>query len=68
MDGGATFSVRLIDSVGYMVNGAIGQFEGERGANGLAPWFDHDIPLTRQLRSASQSYLRAFHNQPCDHN
>ena len=26
MDGEATFSVRLIDCVGYMVQGAIGQF------------------------------------------
>jgi stage IV sporulation protein A len=46
MDGGATFSVRLIDCVGYMVQGAIGQFEGDTERMVTTPWFDHDIPLT----------------------
>ncbi|UOO38643.1 stage IV sporulation protein A [Oscillospiraceae bacterium CM] len=46
MDGGATFSVRLIDCVGYMVPGAVGQFEGEAERMVTTPWFDDDIPLT----------------------
>ena len=29
VDGGAAFQVRLIDCVGYMVKGAVGQMEGE---------------------------------------
>lgn len=45
VDGGVTFSVRLIDSVGYMVDGAIGQFEGDRERKVTTPWFDHEITI-----------------------
>ena len=46
MDGGAEFSVRLIDCVGYMVNGAAGQYEDDRERMVTTPWFDHEITLT----------------------
>lgn len=46
MDDGASFSVRLIDCVGYMVSGAIGQFEGDTERMVTTPWFDNDISLT----------------------
>ena len=38
-------SVRLIDSVGFMIPGAAGQFDdaGERLV--ATPWFDHEIPM-----------------------
>lgn len=38
-------SVRLIDSVGFMIPGAAGQFDetGERLVT--TPWFDHEIPM-----------------------
>jgi len=45
MDGGACLSVRLIDCVGYMVDGAIGQFEGETERMVTTPWADHEIPM-----------------------
>ena len=45
LDGGATFSVRLIDCVGYMVKGAIGQFEDEAPRMVTTPWYDHEIPM-----------------------
>lgn len=45
VDGGVKFSVRLIDSVGYMVDGAIGQFEGETERMVTTPWYDHDITI-----------------------
>lgn len=45
VDGGVGFSVRLIDSVGYMVDGAIGQFEGDRERMVTTPWYDHDITI-----------------------
>lgn len=45
MEGGASFSVRLIDCVGYMVDGAIGQFEGEIERMVTTPWFDHEITM-----------------------
>ena len=42
---GVTASVRLIDSVGYMIPGALGQFDeqGERMVS--TPWFDHEITM-----------------------
>ena len=45
VDGGVKFSVRLIDSVGYMVEGAMGQFEGENERKVTTPWYDHDITI-----------------------
>ena len=46
LDGGAAFSVRLIDCVGYMVKGAIGQYEEDAPRMVTTPWFDHEIPMT----------------------
>ena len=42
---GAEASVRLIDSVGFMIPGAAGQMDenGERLVT--TPWFDHEIPM-----------------------
>lgn len=42
---GVEASVRLIDSVGYMIPGAAGQFDegGERMVS--TPWFDHEITM-----------------------
>ena len=45
VEGGVKFSVRLIDSVGYMVDGAIGQYEGDSERKVTTPWYDHDITM-----------------------
>ena len=42
---GTTFSVRLVDCVGYMVPGAVGQFEDLSPRMVMTPWFDHAIPM-----------------------
>ncbi len=57
MDGGENFSVRLIDCVGYMVPGAIGQFEGETERMVTTPWFDHDIPLTQAAELGTRKVI-----------
>jgi stage IV sporulation protein A len=57
MDGGATFSVRLIDCVGYMVPGAIGQFEGDTERMVTTPWFDYDIPLTEAAEVGTRKVI-----------
>lgn len=46
LDDGGTFSVRLIDCVGYMVPGALGQYDGDSPRMVTTPWFDHEIPMT----------------------
>ena len=40
-------SVRLIDCVGYMVDGAAGHMEGEEERLVKTPWFDYEIPFTK---------------------
>ena len=45
-DGTTRLSVRLIDSVGYMIPGAIGATENGEARMVTTPWFDHEIPMT----------------------
>ncbi|MBQ0038141.1 MAG: stage IV sporulation protein A [Clostridiales bacterium] len=46
MDDGTSFSARLIDCVGYMVPGAVGQFEDLAPRMVMTPWYDYEIPMT----------------------
>ena len=39
-------SVRLVDCVGYMVEGAAGQFEDGQERMVTTPWFDHEVTIT----------------------
>ena len=45
-DGRTKLSIRLIDSVGYMIPGAIGATEDGAPRMVTTPWFDHEIPMT----------------------
>lgn len=45
-DGQTRLSIRLIDSVGYMIPGAIGATEDGVPRMVTTPWFDHEIPMT----------------------
>lgn len=45
-DGTARFRVRMIDSVGYMVDGAVGAEEDGAPRMVTTPWFDYEIPMT----------------------
>ena len=42
---GAEFRARLIDCVGYMVEGALGHEENEQPRMVKSPWFDHEVPF-----------------------
>lgn len=50
-------SVRLIDCVGYMVEGAAGQFDenGERMVT--TPWFDHEVSLTEAAEQGTYKVI-----------
>lgn len=41
----ATFKVRLVDCVGYLIRGVLGTQEGEAARMVRTPWYDHDIPF-----------------------
>jgi len=45
-DGTTRLRVRFIDSVGYMVNGAVGAEEDGAPRMVTTPWFDYEIPMT----------------------
>ena len=56
-DGTAKLSVRLIDSVGYMVDGAIGATEDGQPRMVTTPWVDHEIPLTEAAELGTKKVM-----------
>ena len=57
---GTSFSVRLIDCVGYMVPGAVGQFEDLAPRMVMTPWYNHEIPMTEAAELGTRKVI-------CDH-
>lgn len=57
LEGGASFSVRLIDCVGYMVNGAVGQYEGDTERMVTTPWFDSEITITQAAETGTRKVI-----------
>jgi len=57
IDESTELSVRLIDSVGYMVEGATGQYEEEEERMVSTPWFDHEITLTEAAELGTQKVM-----------
>ena len=45
-DGTARLRIRMIDSVGYMVDGAVGATEDGIPRMVTTPWYDYEIPMT----------------------
>ena len=45
-DGKTNIRIRLIDSVGYMIPGAVGAEEDGVPRMVSTPWYDHEIPMT----------------------
>ena len=50
-------SVRLIDCVGYMVKGAIGQMEDDTPRMVTTPWYDHEIPMTEAAEIGTRKVI-----------
>lgn len=57
MEDGAAFSVRLIDCVGYLVPGAVGQIEDDAPRMVTTPWFDYDIPMAEAAEIGTQKVI-----------
>lgn len=57
LEDGSTFSVRLIDCVGYMIPSALGQFDGELPRMVMTPWFDHEIPMTQAAEYGTKKVI-----------
>lgn len=56
-DGTAELSVRLIDSVGYMIPGAIGAEEEGRPRMVTTPWFEEEIPMTEAAQIGTKKIM-----------
>jgi len=56
-DGKVNLRVRLIDSVGYMVTGAVGAEEDGVPRMVTTPWFDHEIPMTEAAELGTKKVM-----------
>lgn len=56
-DGATKLRVRLIDSVGYMVDGAVGAMEDDKPRMVSTPWADHPIPLTEAAELGTKKVM-----------
>ena len=50
-------SVRLVDCVGYMVDGAAGQFEDDHERMVTTPWFDHEVTITEAAEKGTYKVI-----------
>ena len=57
LEEGVSFSVRLIDCVGYMVPGAVGQFEDLAPRMVMTPWYDYEIPMTEAAEIGTRKVI-----------
>lgn len=57
LEEGVSFSVRLIDCVGYMVPGAVGQFEDLAPRMVMTPWYDYEIPMTEAAEVGTRKVI-----------
>ena len=56
-DGTARFRVRMIDSVGYMVDGAVGAEEDGNPRMVTTPWYDYEIPMTEAAELGTKKVM-----------
>ena len=56
-DGTSKLRVRMIDSVGYMVDGAVGAHEDGKPRMVTTPWFDYEIPMTEAAELGTKKVM-----------
>ena len=56
-DGISRLRIRMIDSVGYMVDGAIGAVEEGKPRMVTTPWFDYEIPMTEAAELGTKKVM-----------
>ncbi|MCG8500999.1 MAG: stage IV sporulation protein A [Firmicutes bacterium] len=57
LDDNATFNVRMIDCVGYIVDGALGHIENNIPRMVNTPWFDKDIPFQQAAEIGTRKVI-----------
>ena len=58
LSGGGSFRTRLIDCVGYMVEGALGHEENDAPRLVKSPWFDHEVPFDLAAETGTRRVIR----------
>ena len=53
----ASFSVRMIDCVGYIVPSSLGYVEGDKPRMVRTPWFDHEIPFNQAAEIGTRKVI-----------
>lgn len=56
-DGTSKMRLRFIDSVGYMVDGAVGAEEEGVPRMVTTPWYDHEIPMTQAAEMGTKKVM-----------
>lgn len=56
-DGATKLRLRMIDSVGYMVEGAVGAYDEGQPRMVTTPWFDHEIPMTEAAELGTKKVM-----------
>ena len=57
LDDGVNMKIRLIDCVGYMVDGAVGHMEEGKERMVKTPWFDETIPFTKAAETGTTKVI-----------
>jgi len=57
-DGTTKLRVRMIDSVGYMVPGAVGAEEDGQPRMVTTPWYDYEIPMTEAAELGTKKVMQ----------
>ena len=57
LEGGGECSIRLIDCVGYMVEGAMGHEEDAKPRMVKSPWFDHEVPFDLAAETGTRKVI-----------
>ena len=57
-DGVSRMRVRFIDSVGYMVDGAVGAYDEGQPRMVTTPWFGHEIPMTEAAELGTKKVMQ----------
>lgn len=58
LDATVRASVRLIDSVGYMIPGVNGQYEDGEERLVTTPWYDHEVPMRVAAEEGTRKVIR----------
>ena len=56
-DGKSMMAIRMIDSVGYMVDGAVGAEEDGVPRMVTTPWYDYEIPMTKAAELGTKKVM-----------